>query len=267
MARIAMVTGAASGIGEAIARRLATDGCHVVVSDLDAVGAERVASAIGGRDSSAEGVGLDVTDAAAVNTAVDGVVARHGQLDVLVNNAGILAHRQDVVDRVGAAMMAEMAGEVPEPTSILSTLSDELWDRTIKVHLYGTFHGLRAALRHMEPARRGWIVNLASIYGLNPSPLTPEYAAAKHAIVGLTESTGREVAGLGIHVNAVAPGYIDTPLLSAYDDVMRSLITSRIPAKSMGRPEDVAALVSWLASDEARYSYGEVHEVTGGARG
>jgi len=267
VARIALVTGAASGIGEAIARRLAADGCHVVVTDLDGDGANRVAAAICASEGSAEGAALDVTDAVAFDATVDGVVERHGHLDVLVNNAGILAHRQEVVDRMGAAMMAEMAGEVPEPTSVLSTLDGETWDRTMKVHLYGTFHGMRAALRHMERTRSGWIVNLASIYGLNPSPLTPEYAAAKHAIVGLTRSTGREVASLGIHVNAVAPGYIDTPLLSAYDDLMRSLITSQIPAKAMGRPEDVAALVAWLASGEARYCHGEVHEVTGGARG
>ena len=262
MARIAVVTGAASGIGEAIARRLAADGDTVVVTDLDGDGAAAVAAEIGG-----EAATLDVTDSGAFDAVVDGVLERHGRLDVLVNNAGILLHRPDAVERLGAAMLAEMEGAAPPPVQVLSTLSDEAFDATMKVHVYGTFHGMRAALRHMEPARRGWIVNLASIYGLHPSPVTPEYAAAKHAIVGLTRSTGREVAALGIHVNAVAPGYIDTPLLSPYDDVMRAMITSRIPARAMGRPEDVAALVSWLASEDARYCHGEVHEVTGGAVG
>ena len=262
MTRTAMVTGAGSGLGEAIARRLADDGCTVAVNDLDGATAERVATEIAG-----EAVPFDVTDAAAFDAAIDALVASHGRIDVLVNNAGILCYRQDVVDRLGANMIAAMSGAPPEPVQALSSLSDDLFDRTMKVHVYGTFHGMRAALRHMEPARSGAIVNLASIFGLNPSPVTPEYAAAKHAIVGLTRSTGREVAPLGIRINAVAPGFIDTPLLADYDTAMRSVIESRIPAGGMGQPADVAAIVAWLASDDARYCRGEVHEVSGGATG
>jgi 3-oxoacyl-[acyl-carrier protein] reductase len=166
-----------------------------------------------------------------------------------------------------AAGMAAMAGEEPPALSVLSSLSDADWDRTIKVHLYGTFHGLRAALRHMEPARSGAVVNLASIYGLNPAVNVPEYAAAKHAIVGLTRSVGREVAPLGIRVNAVAPGFVDTPLLSPLDGFTRDLMLQRIPAARLGEAGEVAELVAYLASDRASYSFGDVLPITGGAAG
>ena len=172
---VALVTGAGSGLGAAISRRLAADGATVVVNDLRADAAEVVAKEVDG-----EAAPFDVSDSAAFDAAVDGVVARHGRIDIVVNNAGLLHDRPEVAERSMAALMTRMAGGAPEPVQALSTLSDELWDRMIKVHLYGTFHGMRAALRHMEPARAGAIVNVASIYGLRGSPSTPDYAAAKH---------------------------------------------------------------------------------------
>ena len=206
---MALVTGAGSGLGAAIARRLAADGAYVVVNDLSENSAGPVAEEIKGKTAI-----FDVTDARAFDEAVDRLVADQGRIDVLVNNAGILNDRPEARERAMAEMMSRMGGQPPQPIRTLSTLTDDEFDRMIKVHLYGTFHGMRAALRHMEDARSGSIVNLASIYGLRGSPGTPEYAAAKHAIVGLTRSTGQEVAALGIHVNAVAPGFIDTPLLA-----------------------------------------------------
>jgi len=192
------------------------------------------------------------------------VVADHGRIDVLVNNAGILNDRPEVRERSMAEMMARMGGQAPQPISVLSTLTDAEFDRMMKVHVYGTFHGMRAALRHMEPVRAGWIVNLASIYGLRGSAGTPEYAAAKHAIVGLTKSTALEVAPLGIHINAVAPGFIDTPLLAPVAGPALDFLTTQIPSGRLGRAEEVAELVRFLAGPESSYCFGEVLTLTGG---
>ena len=255
---VALVTGAGSGLGAAISRRLAADGAHVVVNDLRADAAEVVAKEVDG-----EAAPFDVSDSAAFDGAVDDVVARHGRIDVLVNNAGLLHDRPEVAERSMAALMARLGGATPEPVRALSTLTDELWDRMIKVHLYGTFHGMRAALRHMEPARAGAIVNVASIYGLRGSPSTPDYAAAKHGIVGLTRSAAIEAAPLGIRVNAVAPGFVDTPLLAPVQDAV-AMLQQQIPAGRLGRPEEVADLVRFLAGPESSYCFGEVLTLTGG---
>jgi 3-oxoacyl-[acyl-carrier protein] reductase len=257
--KIAFITGAGSGLGAAIARRLAADGASVIVNDLDGAAAEAIAKEIDG-----EAAPFDVTDSAAFDAAIDEVVERHGRIDVLVNNAGILNDRPEVLERSMAATMARMAGAEAAPTRILSTLTDAAFDRLVKVHLYGTFYGMRAALRHMEPARAGKIVNLASIYGLRGSAGTPEYAAAKHAIVGLTRSAALEVAPLGIHVNAVAPGFIDTPLLAPVAGPVADMLKLQIPSGRFGRPEEVAELVRFLAGPESSYCFGEILTLTGG---
>jgi 3-oxoacyl-[acyl-carrier protein] reductase len=257
--KVALVTGAGSGLGAAIARRLATDGAYVVVNDLTEASAAPIAKEI-----KSEVAVFDVTDAAAFDRAVDRIVAEHGSLDVMVNNAGILNDRPDTRERSMAEMLSRMGGAPPQPVRVLSTLTDAEFDRMIKVHVYGTFHGMRAALRHMEDARSGHIVNLASIYGLRGSPGTPEYAAAKHAIVGLTRSTAQEVAPLGIHVNAVAPGFIDTPLLAPVAGPALDFLTTQIPAGRLGQAEEVAEIVRFLAGPESSYCYGEVLTLTGG---
>jgi len=254
---VALVTGAGSGLGAAIARRLAGEGALVVVNDLRADAAEVVAKELDG-----EVAAFDVADSAAVDAAVDSVVARHGRLDVLVNNAGIVTDRPEVLERLMTAQLATMSGQPAEPVRCFSTLSDEQFDRMMKTHVYGTFNGMRAALRHMEPARSGAIVNLCSVYSYDGSVATPEYAAAKHAIAGLTKSVGAEVAPLGIRVNAVAPGFIDTPLLDPMHDV-KPFLVSRIPAGRLGRAEEVAELVRYLVCD-ASYSFGEILPVSGG---
>jgi len=256
---VVIVTGGGSGLGAAIARRLAADGAHVVVNDVQAAAAEKVAADVGG-----EAAVFDVTDSKAFDTAVEGVVARHGRLDVMVNNAGIINDRPDVSARSMASMMARMSGQEAEPPRILSSLTDAEFDRLLRIHVYGTFHGMRAALRHMEQARSGRIVNLASIYGLRGSPATPEYAAAKHAIVGLTRSTALEVAPFGIHVNAVAPGFIDTPLLAPVDPMAKEFLKSQIPSGRFGNADEVAEMVRFLAGPESSYCFGEIFTLTGG---
>jgi 3-oxoacyl-[acyl-carrier protein] reductase len=260
--KVALVTGAGSGLGAAIAARLAADGMHVVVNDVDVEAAEKVAASVGGTASP-----FDVGDSAAVDAAVDAVVADLGHLDVLVNNAGIIVHRPDVAERSMAATMARMGGSEGPAVAATSTLSDADWERVLRIHLSGTFFCTRAALRHMEPRRSGAIVNMASIAGLAGLPMVPEYSAAKGGIVAFTKSVAAEVAPLGIRVNAVAPAFIDTPLLSDFDETVKQFIVMRTPAGRMGRPEEVANLVRFLASDEASYCVGEVHTVTGGLHG
>ncbi|HZQ28079.1 MAG TPA: SDR family oxidoreductase [Acidimicrobiales bacterium] len=260
--RVALVTGAGSGLGAAIAARLAADGTHVVVNDVDAAAAGKVAASVGGTAHP-----FDVADAAAANAAIDGIVAEFGRLDVLVNNAGIILSRPEVRERSMAAMLARMAGADAPPTAATSTLTDAEWDRVLRVHLYGTFFCTRAALRHMEERRSGAIVNMASIAGIAGLPTAPEYSAAKGGIIAFTKSVASEVAWLGIRVNAVAPAFIDTPLLTDFDDTVRGFIVGRTPIGRMGRAEEVAAVVRFLASDEASYCVGEVHTVTGGLVG
>jgi 3-oxoacyl-[acyl-carrier protein] reductase len=257
--RIALVTGGGSGFGAAISRRLAKEGYHVAVNDLTEGSASAVASEVGG-----ETAPFDVSISAAVDAAVDALVARHGRIDLVVNNAGIAPNRPDVSERGMANMARMMAGEPLEPAGATSTLSEEAWDRMIRVHLYGTFYCTRAALRHMEPARRGAIVNLASIAGLQSIPGAPDYSAAKGGIVTFTRSVGREVAPLGIRVNAIAPAYFDTPLLSDITPEQRAMTVMRHPVGRLGHAEELAEMVAWLASDAASFCFGEVQTITGG---
>ncbi|HEV7886882.1 MAG TPA: SDR family NAD(P)-dependent oxidoreductase [Acidimicrobiales bacterium] len=262
--RIAMVTGGGSGLGAAIAARLAADGAVVVVNDITGEAAERTAHDIRAKGGQAGAAAFDVAGSAAVDQAVDAVVHEHGRLDILVNNAGIAPRRPEVRARGLANMAARMSGGEPVPVQATSTLSDEEWDRMLRIHLYGTFHCTRAALRHMEPARSGAIVNMASIAGLHGIPGGPEYSAAKGGVIAFTKSVAGEVAPLGIRVNAVAPAYIDTPLIDDFDDTVRGFLTLRTPLGRLGRPEEVAAAVRFLVGDEAGYCVGEVHTVTGG---
>jgi 3-oxoacyl-[acyl-carrier protein] reductase len=270
--RVVLVTGAASGLGAAVVERLAADGARVIVNDLAGGPAAEVAARVGG-----EAAVFDVADPAAVNAAVDAVVARHGRLDGLVNNAGIAPGRPEVSERSVANLQARLTGGDTVPTQACSGLSDELWDRMLRVHLYGTFHCTRAALRHMEPSaplpisngrghRRGAIVNVASIAGLGGLPTAPDYSAAKGGIVAFTQAVATEVAPLGIRVNAVAPAFIDTPLLGFLDPVTRGYIEMRSGAGRLGRAEEVADAVRFLLGDESSYCFGEVLTLTGAFR-
>jgi 3-oxoacyl-[acyl-carrier protein] reductase len=262
---VAFVTGGGSGLGEAIARRLAADGALVEINDTDADAAHRVAGELGGTAHV-----FDVCDSAAFDTAVDSCVRRHGQLDICVNNAGIAP--RDVaskIDRQAANSMARMTGSLDDwqPMNHLVDMSDEDWDRMIRVHLYGVFHGCRAALRHMTPRRSGRIVNMSSVLGLRPAAGAPHYSAAKAAIIALTKSVADEVAPLGINVNAVCPGYIDTPLLEPFGEQMKAGIVMRIGKGRMGAASDIAEMVRFLCGPESEYCTAEVYPVTGGYGG
>jgi NAD(P)-dependent dehydrogenase (short-subunit alcohol dehydrogenase family) len=260
--QVAVITGAGSGMGAAFARRLAADGAFVVVNDLSPDAAVAVAAEIGG-----EAVPFDVGDAGAFDEAIDKVVAIHGHLDIMINNAGIAPPADpERTQRSIANQMLKLEGRHDEqvPSDITVDLSDAHWDRMIRTHLYGTFHGVRAALRHMTPARRGSIVNISSILGLRPMAGAPHYSAAKAGIIALTKSTGQEVAPFGVRVNAVCPGWIDTPLLADMDPTMKAGILMGVPAARMGTPEELAELVRFLAGPESSYCFADVFSASGG---
>ncbi|MEX0800687.1 MAG: SDR family NAD(P)-dependent oxidoreductase [Dehalococcoidia bacterium] len=223
--RVAIVTGAASGIGRAIALGLAREGASVVVADVDAERAERVAAEVEALGAGALAQRVDVSDTQQVDAMVDAAVERFGRLDILVNNAGAYA-RANVVD-----------------------MTDEQWDRVIAVNLRGTFLCSRAALRHMIPARSGKIVNTASGTGLRGSPGGAVYGVSKAAVINLTRALALEVARYGINVNAVAPGPTDTPFWRFGRSPEQ--IEAELAAGRVGQPEDFVPTVLYLCSDAA----------------
>ena len=260
--QVAFITGAGSGLGAAYARRLAADGALIVVNDYHPDAAAATAAEVGG-----DAVVFDVTDSAAFDAEVDKAVARHGRLDIMINNAGIApAPDQERIDRMLASAALRMEGRIDEmpPAEVITALTDEDWDRMIRVHLYGAFYGTRAALRHMQAARRGVIINISSILGQHPSAGAPHYSAAKAAIISLTKSAAHETAHLGIRINAVCPGYVDTPLLDPIDDTMKAMVTMQITSGRMGRVEELAELVRFLAGPESSYCTGDVFTASGG---
>ncbi len=260
--RVALITGAGSGLGAAFARRLATDGATIVVNDVNADAAAAVAAEVGGVAAP-----FDVTDSGALDAAVDDVVAKLGRLDIVVNNAGIApTHDSARFEAAMANQMLRMEGRISEmaPLDITASMSDDEWDRMLRTHVYGVFYGCRAALRHMQPARSGVIVNVASVLGQLPSAAAPHYSAAKAAIIAFTKSVSGEVAHLGIRVNAICPGYVDTPLLAHLDDTMRMAVTMRIASGRMGRAGELAELVRFLTGDESSYCNGDILSMSGG---
>ena len=263
--KVAFITGGGSGLGKAAAERLAVDGAIVAVNDIDPDAAEHVAAALGGVHHA-----FDVTDSNAFDSAVDATVNQLGRLDILVNNAGIAPQTvSSKTERMMANAARRMAGDIEsmEPMDYLLDLSDAEWDRMIRVHLYGTFNGTRAAVRHMTPARSGSIINISSILGLMPSAGAAHYSVAKAGIIALTKSVADEVAPLGIRVNAVAPGYVDTPLLTPFSEQMKAAITMRIGMGRMGEPQELAEMIRFLAGPESSYCTGDVFKVSGGYMG
>jgi 3-oxoacyl-[acyl-carrier protein] reductase len=260
--RVVVITGGGSGLGEAMSEGFAREGGRVAVLDIHPEAAQKVAAACEG---DARPYACDVADSAAVREVFAAVDADLGPIEVLVNNAGIARRNQAAQERMLAEFEALMTGGERSSLGATTTLSDEEWDRMIKVHLYGTFHCTREALKVMEPRGRGAILNISSVAALQGLPGSPDYSAAKAGIMGITKSVAREVIGAGIRVNAIAPGWIRTPMVQEeVDPRLLPLLIAQVPAGTMGEPEHIAALALHLCSDEAAYTTGQVVSPNGG---
>jgi 3-oxoacyl-[acyl-carrier protein] reductase len=260
--RVVVVTGGGSGLGEAMCRGFAREGARVAVLDIHERAAQTVAESC---DGDARALGCDVADPEAVRQAFAAVAADLGAVEVLVNNAGIARRNQEAQERMLAEIEAATTGGERDSLGATSTFSDEEWDRMIRVHLYGTFHCTREALKVMEPRGRGAILNISSVAALQGLPGSPDYSAAKAGIMGITKSVAREVIGAGIRVNAIAPGWIRTPMVQEeVDPRLLPFLIAQVPAGEMGEPEHIAALALHLCSDEAGYTTGQVISPNGG---
>lgn len=239
--KVAIVTGGASGIGEAVAQAIAARGGQVVVADIKQDAAERTATAIGEAGGSAKAITADVADPSAVEAMVQFAVDTYGGLDVAVNNAGI-----------GGPL--NPTGEYPV----------DGWRQVIDINLNGVFYGMRYQIPAMLARGGGSIVNVASILGSVGTANSPAYVAAKHGVLGLTKAAAIEYATRNIRINSVGPGYIETPLLASLDEATMQALVNLHPMKRLGTSEEVAALIVFLASDEAAFITGSYHLVDGG---
>jgi 3-oxoacyl-[acyl-carrier protein] reductase len=269
--QIAFVTGAGSGLGREISLTFARAGARVAVNDLRAEAAaetHRQLDAMGRSVSCGPLVG-DVSDPAQARAWIDRLgAATGGRLDILVNNAGYADSDPETNARLGA-QLEELATEGRPRTHLEATarLSDERWQRMLAVHLNGTFYCTREALRLMGKQGSGRIINMASIAGTTGIASVPHYSAAKAGILGLTRAVARDVASQGILVNAIAPGYIDTPILDALGErraAQTAFLALQTPLGRLGQPREIAAAALFLASPNASYVTGQVLSPNGG---
>ncbi len=237
--QVALVTGAARGIGRAVARRLARGGAVVVCADCEAADetVKLVVEEVHGR---AEAIALDVTDGAAAAEAVRALVERHARLDILVNNAGITRDQ------------------------LLVRLKPEDWQLVLTVNLTGAFNLSQAAAKVMMRQRSGRIINVASVIGLMGNAGQCSYAASKAGLIGLTKSLARELGSRNVTVNAVAPGFIQTAMTAGLDEKQRAALLAAIAIPRLGEPEDIAEAIAFLAGPGASYITGVVLNVSGG---
>ncbi len=241
---VAIVTGAASGIGRETALAFAREGARVAVADIDAAGGAETVKRIDDEGGEAAFVETDVSNPEQVAALVDGAAERWGRLDVVVNNAGV--------------------GGTRAPTA---QYPDDDWTRTLTVNAGGTFYGTKHALRHMIPAERGAVVNVASVAGLVGFPGSVAYCASKHAIVGVTRAAALEAARAGVRVNAVCPAFTETPMvdgLRTHDPKLGERLASGIPLGRLGTVEEVAAAILYLCAPEGRFLTGLALPLDGG---
>jgi 3-oxoacyl-[acyl-carrier protein] reductase len=238
--KVAFITGAAQGIGKAIARLLAEAGADVVVADLDLPKAQETAKEISEHGFKALPIKINVVSFDEVKQAADSVMAQWGRLDILVNNAGITRD------------------------ALLLRMKEEDWNLVLDVNLKGTFHCTKAFLPLMTKRREGKIVNIASIVGVIGNAGQANYAASKAAVIGFTRTVAREYASRGINVNAVAPGFIETAMTHGLSPEVRENLYKQIPMGRLGTPQDVAHAVRFLVSESAAYITGQVIHVNGG---
>jgi 3-oxoacyl-[acyl-carrier protein] reductase len=237
--RVAVVTGASRGIGRAIARQLAVQGARVVAA-ARGDNARPVAKEINDAGGRAEAIALDVTERNAADAALAGVLERHGRVDILVNNAGIARDQ------------------------LMLRLKHEDWDVVLATNLTAAYALTQAALKPMIRQRRGRIISISSIVGQAGNAGQANYAASKAGLIGFTKAVALEVASRGVTANVVSPGLVETDMTRAITDSAREEWESKIPLRRLGTPEDIAAAVCFLASDEASYITGQVLAVNGG---
>lgn len=239
--RTALITGAARGIGKAIAVKLASEGANIVIFDVfDADTAVDTLNELAAYGVKANYYRCDITDSAAVDESVKAAIGVFGKIDILVNNAGITKDK------------------------LMIQMSEAEFDAVINVNLKGTFVMTKALTRHMMRNRYGRIVNMASVVGLMGNPGQANYSASKAGVVALTKTTAKEFASRGITCNAVAPGFIATGMTAVLSDAAKEAMLSQVPVGRVGTPEDVANAVAFLASEASSYITGEVIKVTGG---
>jgi 2-dehydro-3-deoxy-L-rhamnonate dehydrogenase (NAD+) len=236
--RVAIVTGAARGIGLAIATRLHADGARVALADLNVTEARRQAEALGERAMPVE---VDVADPKSAEELAEVVAGRWGRLDILVNNAGILG-----------------------PTTPLVEFKLEDWRAILATNLDALFYTCRAVLPYMQ--RQGWgrIVNIASIAGKEGNPGMVAYSSSKAGVIGFTKALSKELATSGVLVNCITPAIIDTDMTRPLPPEARNYVLSRVPMNRIGQPEEIAAMAAWLCSEECSFSTGAVFDVSGG---
>jgi 3-oxoacyl-[acyl-carrier protein] reductase len=235
--RTALVTGSTRGIGRAIAESFAASGARVAVVGRDEVRSQDAASAI---SAEARGFACDVGDPASVTALVERVEREFGAIDILVNNAGLTRD------------------------NILFRIKDEDWDAVIDTNLRGAFIAIRAASRGMMKRRWGRIINIASVVGLVGNKGQANYAASKAGLIGMTKSVAKELASRNVLANVVAPGYIETDMTAAINEEAKAALFAQIPLGRLGTPQDIANLVTFLASDAAAYITGQTFVVDGG---
>jgi 3-oxoacyl-[acyl-carrier protein] reductase len=250
---VAVVTGGGSGIGAATCRAFHAEGARVAVLDRDGEAAATTAGTLDG----AIAVTVDIADSAAVDAAIGAVVEAFGTVDVLANFAGV-----DDPEAKARTAARRAAGE---PLDVTATLTDEAWRRMMSVNLDGSFYVLRAALRVMTARRSGSIINMSSLAGVIGAAGSPHYSAAKAALIGLTQSVAREVAPLGVRVNAVAPGPVLTPMLGR-TTATSSTALPPVPMQRFADPEEVATVAVFLASADSSYVTGDVIHIDGSLR-
>jgi 3-oxoacyl-[acyl-carrier protein] reductase len=238
--RVALVTGASRGIGEAIARRLASEGATVLAAARSTPALDRVVAEISSAGGAARAISLDVCEPASIDAAVKSALEQNGQIDVLVNNAGV------------------------SEDNLILRMSREAWDRVLSTNLTGAFLLTQAVVKGMVRRRYGRIVNVTSVVGLMGNAGQANYASAKAGLVGLTKSVARELGSRNVTCNAVAPGFIATAMTDSITAEARETLSSQIALQRLGSPEDVAAAVAFLASEEASYVTGTVLNVSGG---
>jgi len=238
--KVALVTGAAQGIGRAIGLLLARNGADIVVSDINLEKAEETAKEIRAIGPKAMALKVDVSNLSDVERMVEDILEKLAKIDILVNNAGITRDK------------------------LILRMTEEDWDAVLSVNLKGTFNCTKAVIRHMAKQRSGKIVNIASVVGEMGNAGQANYSASKAGVIGLTKTIAREYAQRGINVNAIAPGYIETPMTEALPEKAKEELKRLIPMERLGKPEDVAEGALFLVSEESSYITGQVLNVNGG---